>query len=355
MTMQAEPLSRAALSTEPLLDALRVNRVLLVIVGLHVAAALVVSHLTATPFQSTTNGILVTALQVLIPAFLVALFLMRFVWMAVAVRPRNPTRWFLADIRAIVLDADRLLTGIVAFAAVSVMCGTFAYLKDMIPHLLPFAWDETFAAWDRALHGGVDPWRLLVPFFGTPGTTAGINLAYNLWFLLVYFSAFYACFDTRNRARSMTFLIAFVLCWILGGNLLATLLSSVGPAFYADFGYGDLFAPQIAMLNDFAQTHAVWAPETQRMLLDGFHGGSEIKGISAMPSMHVTIAVLVAIYGFAIRRWLGLVLALYAAVIMVGSVHLAWHYALDGYLGAVIAFACWWMGARLQRRFCPEG
>ena len=37
-------------------------------------------------------------------------------------------------------------------------------------------------------------------------------------------------------------------------------------------------------------------------------------------------------------RLLGGLLALYAAAIQVGSVVLAWHYAVDGYFGAILAF-----------------
>jgi membrane-associated phospholipid phosphatase len=43
-------------------------------------------------------------------------------------------------------------------------------------------------------------------------------------------------------------------------------------------------------------------------------------------------------------------LAVFAAIIAVGSVLLAWHYAVDGYAGAAIALACWWLAGRLARR-----
>jgi hypothetical protein len=35
------------------------------------------------------------------------------------------------------------------------------------------------------------------------------------------------------------------------------------------------------------------------------------------------------------------VLSLYAGVVLVGSVHLGWHYAVDGYLSIVGALAIW--------------
>jgi PAP2 superfamily len=40
--------------------------------------------------------------------------------------------------------------------------------------------------------------------------------------------------------------------------------------------------------------------------------------------------------------WLGLVFAAYAAVVLVGSVHLGWHYAVDGYVSIVATLAIGW-------------
>ena len=37
-------------------------------------------------------------------------------------------------------------------------------------------------------------------------------------------------------------------------------------------------------------------------------------------------------------------------MIMLGSVVLAWHYAVDGYAGALIAWAIWSLVGRSQRR-----
>jgi hypothetical protein len=46
-----------------------------------------------------------------------------------------------------------------------------------------------------------------------------------------------------------------------------------------------------------------------------------------------------------LNRAVGLILALFAAIIQLGSVHLGWHYAVDGYLSALFTFLIWkWMG-----------
>jgi len=60
-------------------------------------------------------------------------------------------------------------------------------------------------------------------------------------------------------------------------------------------------------------------------------------GISAMPSMHVACTALIAAsmwtYGL-VWRVFG---ALFLALIMLGSVHLGWHYAVDAYVGVGVA------------------
>ena len=60
-----------------------------------------------------------------------------------------------------------------------------------------------------------------------------------------------------------------------------------------------------------------------------------------MPSLHVAFAVLVAIIVWRRSFPLGLLLAIYAAIMQVGSVVLGWHYAVDGYAGALCAWGAW--------------
>ncbi len=67
--------------------------------------------------------------------------------------------------------------------------------------------------------------------------------------------------------------------------------------------------------------------------------------------MHVASTVLMALYARAYNRRFGQVMTVFAGVIMLGSVLLAWHYAVDGYAGAAIAVACWLLTGRLIRRF----
>jgi len=345
MTVQTAALPRqSALAT-----ALRPNRLLFALVLLHLGAATVIALILDVPLKSPAVPTLLRVLQSFVPLFVVLMLAQRVLYMALRVRPARPLHWLRDDLGAALADGGRLVQGISAFAAIALFAACFAFVKDTIPLMVPFSWDPAFARLDRALHGGQDAWHLFMPVFGTPGLTALLDNAYSLWFFLLYYFVFLAAFDTRNAERRMTFLAAFVLVWALGGNLLATIFSSVGPVYYAAFGYGADYAPLMDRLHDFALSQPLHALALQDTLLQGYFHDGPLKGISAMPSMHVATAWLMAFQGFRYNRLSGWAFVGFALVIQIGSVHLGWHYAIDGYFGLLLALGCWWLARRLAR------
>jgi hypothetical protein len=69
-----------------------------------------------------------------------------------------------------------------------------------------------------------------------------------------------------------------------------------------------------------------------------------------MPSIHVAMPLLYALAGGATARWLGVAFGTYGLLILLGSVHLGWHYAVDGYLSIVAVLLLWWGTGRLVNR-----
>ena len=65
------------------------------------------------------------------------------------------------------------------------------------------------------------------------------------------------------------------------------------------------------------------------------------SGSSAIPDMQVAMATLFALRGWRSGRRPGVALTVFAAVIFAGSVHLGWHYAVDGYRSAALMAALW--------------
>ena len=62
-----------------------------------------------------------------------------------------------------------------------------------------------------------------------------------------------------------------------------------------------------------------------------------------MPSMHNAQAALFAVFAYSLNRRFGHAMLAYAALVFVGSIHLAWHYAVDGIAGIAGALAIWWV------------
>jgi membrane protein implicated in regulation of membrane protease activity len=67
--------------------------------------------------------------------------------------------------------------------------------------------------------------------------------------------------------------------------------------------------------------------------------------------MHNAIAILAACAALEINRILGWLLVLFAALIFIGSIHLGWHYALDGVVAAIVSIGLWISSAALLRRY----
>ena len=77
-------------------------------------------------------------------------------------------------------------------------------------------------------------------------------------------------------------------------------------------------------------------------------------GISAMPSIHVAMATTLALLGWRLGRLWGIAYTLFAVAIFIGSIMLAFHYALDGIAGAAAAAAIWTAAGRMIDRAHPR-
>jgi len=94
----------------------------------------------------------------------------------------------------------------------------------------------------------------------------------------------------------------------------------------------------MSFLRQVNASYELTALRSQGILWQGYIGAGDIKfyGISAMPSMHVALPVLYMLAGFRENRWLGWAFLVYLIAILIGSVHLGWHYAIDGYVSILV-------------------
>lgn len=230
---------------------------------------------------------------------------------------------------------------------------SFNAFKQMILPAAGFRFDPLFADMDRLLFLGTDPWRVTHGLFGSPTATFLIDKAYHGWFLPMALGLMICAWAPSASFRLRTqYLLSYIMMWIGVGSLLAFLLPAAGPCFYENFvgpapGFQALMERLAAAQA--ASGSALSALTFQSGLLSVFGGDTLIVGggISAMPSVHNGLAALFAFAGFRINRTLGWAMTVYAALIWLGSIHLGWHYAIDGLLAFALAWGIWRIAGRI--------
>lgn len=244
------------------------------------------------------------------------------------------------------------LSGVLVTAVIMpLFLNTYGSWKGMIPDLHPFALDQAFSDLDRLLHWGRLPWELLQPALGRAAVTRTIDVLYILW-LPINAGVLVWQGWSRGGLRSRFFL-SYILIYILLGTAGAIALSTAGPCYYeAVTGRASPYSPLMSYLAALDAEQPLIALRVQHTLWENYATGQNMPfvGISAMPSVHVAVAVLFALLGWRTSSWLGWIFTVYAGVILVGSVHLGWHYAVDGYVSIAGALAIWAVVGALPRR-----
>lgn len=223
----------------------------------------------------------------------------------------------------------------------------YTTFKILIPDVVPFYADEWAARFDARLHGVV-PWQWAHSVWPDSWSSA-LMVAYGkIWFVYWIATPLYVALWLRpDLARQ--YLWAFLLTLIICGNVLALMFSSVGPIYYDHFITDPQFEEFQASLKslDGSESVLIYA----NYLLGSYESGDNAfgTGISAIPSMHVAVVVLNAWLFSQLNRIAGTLAWGFALLIQFGSVYTGWHYAIDGYLSAIVVTAIWAGVQRLDR------
>jgi hypothetical protein len=165
---------------------------------------------------------------------------------------------------------------------------------------------------------------------------AVIDWWYHQWLhtVLLGLALFCAFLDPGLRRR---FALSMVLTWGVGAWLYVA-MPAMGPAYARPEAVAALRAdqPRGAWLQDALL-------QNYRKVIAGRHGPvpslNPTRGIAAMPSLHVGIHWLLALWTWTLSRRLGALAVLAALVTFVGSVVTGWHYAIDGWAGILLGTA----------------
>lgn len=327
-------------------EALRSARAHIVFTGLialYVTAELYLPALMGveTPFEPAFGYrffLIMSGLTLAFPACFYAIYVM--IW----IRPKALTR-YLIDAAVRFLTPRRIFTGLPVILLFPFFGSAFAYFRILLPNISPWHWDVRLAEIDRALHGGMAPWEILQPLLGHPYITAAVNGVYHGWFLLMFGMFLWQCGTLSKPHTRMQFFLTFILIWAILGNFLAIVMSSAGPVYYARVtGLASPFQPLMDYLHAADKIAPVMALDVQEQLWSSYlkNGLATLGGITAMPSMHVATSLSFTLVGYAYNRKLGHLLLLFTFIVQIGSVHLGWHYAIDGYVAAIGTLLVWW-------------
>ncbi|CDX43051.1 conserved membrane hypothetical protein [Mesorhizobium sp. SOD10] len=259
---------------------------------------------------------------------------------AVISQPRAPATWLRRKLMSRGVGATYTL-------GIFILClAAFTAYKHEFSQIVPFFADQFLAKIDAALHFG-DPWKwaraLPVPSIAD----RALYIFYSqLWFVVLATVVVVAAWldDASKRLR---YFLSLITSAVVLGVIVRLVASSAGPIFYDRLFDPDRFEDLIRSLktsdsgpDTLVITDYLYASYTT-------HKASIGTGISAMPSFHVAIAVLNALFLSSLNRRVGAVAWIYAGVILFGSVYFGWHYAIDGYF-SIIAIAVIWRCCRVS-------
>lgn len=317
----------------------KVYAIFFALVALHSLVAFAISPRTVSEFIRPAHFLTIILLGIFPVLFFTLYTAVRFT----VRRTPQPTR---ALLRVLYRNRTWLLRSCILFAISWPSHQAFIALKVAIPRLVPYYADPWLADLDNLLFLGNDPWVFTHALFGS--YTGLIDTIYYQWFTVVMWIHIWASFS-RNPRFQIQATFAHMLTWLVLGNIFAISLSSVGPIYYEHFYADDRFSPLLGRLDPDLNTMEV------RAYLIGKYGMESFgSGISAAPSLHVALTVLIYMMirdRFTARHWLAYLALGYIAVIFIGSIHLAWHYALDGIISIIAVPFIYRFAGQLTERY----
>ena len=248
----------------------------------------------------------------------------------------QPARRLLAE------GSPRFLAFLCGVVLVTLEMAVLMWLKVMLPISSPF-WADPLLADVDAFIFRTDPWRLTHELLGWAGPV--LDRMYVTWAPAKFATLLFVLLQPEDRRKAQAIVAYFLMVCITAIGQYS--LSSGGPIFYDRLGFGPRFE-ELQFLP--------WVVTTSNYLWTDYlnAGGNIGGGISAMPSLHVAVALWIALVVRAYAPKVQAIGWLYFASIFIGSVYLGWHYAADSIVAVVIALFAWAVSgagaARLERR-----
>jgi membrane-associated phospholipid phosphatase len=269
------------------------------------------------------------------------------IWLRVAAAPAGPlkaTAWCFASgllaltcltqllCRGELLPAGRARGAIYRLLTIACVLLSYFEMRTVLPALQPVLLDAELLSLDEAALG-ITP-AVWLQRFVSPGTVQ--------WFAFFYYSYFWllvlniigtAALDRRPQRRHELLLGAALVA--LAGHLLYTLVPGAGP--WAHLG----FAQELPDVFWWRQVRLV--VDNAGAMLDIF------------PSLHTALPTLFALHAWRHRRtrpfcWTWVPAVFFAANIIIATLFLRWHYAVDVVAGLALAVTAQRIAVAVARR-----
>ena len=236
------------------------------------------------------------------------------------------------------------------FVAYMLVTYVYFWVKVSVPLLNHSLWDPQIEAIDRLMHLGLSPNIFAVQLVAGTPLPALLDVWYSFWIQTVMAAIAFFCTSSLAALRR-SFMLSCVLLWTLGAVLYLA-VPTLGPCYTTPEDY----AVVAAELPKAAQGQAaLW--QNYELMLAGREGVlrrfNPTRGIGALPSLHVGAHVLFALWCARVARPLLVFWVVASVLTFLGSIVTGWHYALDGYVGAVLAYGCYRIALSLDP--VPEG
>jgi hypothetical protein len=267
--------------------------------------------------------------------FLPGALILSFVGLLVAAFLRRPA----APLALAEIIQSRGVEALVITIGMCIGMAAFWTIKFEIPHLVPFYADRLLADVDHFIHFG-DPWRWVHSIMPTAAMQPMLFVYFPGWLTEFLVCIAIAAFHSNDGLRTR-YLLTFSVVYVLLGNILAAAGASVGPIFYERFLGDGRFAELVTALKNNPDSSYLFLV-ADRLYKAYVSGAQDIfAGISAMPSIHVAVVTLNALFLMKINRRAGIAAWAFAALIMLCSVYFGWHYAVDGYVSIAVVLVLW--------------
>lgn len=249
------------------------------------------------------------------------------------------------DITREIIEPHNILRYMLCVIAIYIALMCFSPAKSLISVMNPFQYDALISSIDKFLHFGRYPHEYFGFILDNPKYVVFMDWFYISWFYYIYAYMAYVVFQPSHSAGRIRLIACFCLCWVVLGGFVATLASSVGPIFWDHYvSAPNPYATLISTLQTINDNHyPLMCLDIAALLLEWQNDGNivDLSGPSAMPSIHVAMVALFVFHSWNYNRFFFPLMLVYCLLTMIGSVVLAWHYALDGYVSIILMYIMW--------------